>query len=496
MKKFAKFSLFGLIAALAFTACLPIFARKTAPIEADAAVSGPMNLGKATGYTEASDVKYVTSGKYVANWGARDEDCVFLSEYAEDFYTGSYTYQTLSKTSGGTSGSNAPTSTLYKSLQTLMTSKQTYQTSYNATRDLFKYTDCVNSNYTYISSFYSGVRISGTWDGGSTWNREHTWPNSKGDASGNGENDITMLRPTSVSENSSRGNKAYGTTTNSNYYNPNGEGQNVRGDCARILLFVYTRWGNTSSMWGASGVIESLDVLLDWMEEDPVDTWEMGRNDAVQSITGTRNVFVDYPEYAFKLFGRAVPADMVTPSKASRGESVTPPTSEKPEPPVSEEPEVPPTSEKPEPPTSEQPPVSEEPEVPEHNFIDWVQTKAPTETEAGEEYRICTKCNLTETREIPALGAGKCPDGTEHQFSEWVETKAPTETAKGEEYRICTKCYESQTREIPALGGGTNPSTSAGGDESGLGCGATIVTPMFVTLLVAAAGVMLKKKEQ
>ncbi len=437
MKKFIKFSLFTLTAALAFTACLPIFARKTAPIEADAAVSvsGPMNLGKATGYTEASDVKYVTSGKYVANWGARDEDCVFLSKYAQSFYTGSYTYQILSNTSGGTSQSTAPSSALYKSLKTLMSSKQTYETNYQATRPLYRYTDCVNSNDDYISSFYSGVQISGDWDGGATWNREHTWPNSKGDASGNGENDIMMLRPTSVKENSSRGNKAYGQS--SGYYDPNELNQNVRGDCARIVLFVYTRWGNTSSMWGSAGVMESLDVLLNWMEEDPVDTWEMGRNDAVQSITGTRNVFVDYPEYAFQLFGRAVPSDMVTPSGNAKAENDTPIT---PEPPVSEEPEVPPTSEKPEPPTSEQPPVSEDPETCKHDFMDWMVAVEPTKDKEGEETRVCTKCYLLETRKIPALGAKT--------------------------------------------------------DGKSAGCGATVVTPMFVTLLVAAAGVMLKKKEQ
>ena len=60
-------------------------------------------------------------------------------------------------------------------------------------------------------------------------------------------------------------------------------------------------------------MIESKDVLLDWMEADPVDTWEMGRNDSVQSITGTRNVFVDYPELAFTLFNEPVP-QMTTPS--------------------------------------------------------------------------------------------------------------------------------------------------------------------------------------
>ena len=39
----------------------------------------------------------------------------------------------------------------------------------------------------------------------------------------------------------------------------------------------------------------------------------MGRNDSVQSITGVSNVFVDYPEYAWLLFGQEVP-EMVTPS--------------------------------------------------------------------------------------------------------------------------------------------------------------------------------------
>ena len=60
--------------------------------------------------------------------------------------------------------------------------------------------------------------------------------------------------------------------------------------------------------------MESVDVLLEWMEADPVDTWELGRNDSVESITGTRNVFVDYPELGFLLFGAEIPENMATPS--------------------------------------------------------------------------------------------------------------------------------------------------------------------------------------
>ena len=275
-----------------------------------------------TGYTEASDVVYKTTNGYIANWGARGEDCVFLSKYATQYYTGSYTFETLSQKSGGSTQSNASSSELYKALQNMMKSKHDYETSYKGTRDLYCYTDCLRNDIAHISSFYSGKQLNGAWDNGKTWNREHTWPNSKG-LSGNDENDIMMLRPTSVSENSDRGNIAYGES--SKYYDP---GVAVRGDCARIVLYVYTRWGNTQYMWGEGGVMESMSVLLKWMEEDPVDTWEMGRNDAVESITGVRNVFVDYPEYAWLLFGKSVPADVTTPSGGSETEDCTHKTTE------------------------------------------------------------------------------------------------------------------------------------------------------------------------
>ena len=133
------------------------------------------------------------------------------------------------------------------------------------------------------------------------------------------------LRPAVSNINSSRGNKAYGE--GSDYYNPNSVSSgsyNLHGDVARIVLYTYVRWGNTSYMWGSDGVMENKDVLLKWMAEDPVDTWELARNDSVESITGTRNVFVDYPEFAFLLFNESIPEDMGTPSNGT-GSSVVPP---------------------------------------------------------------------------------------------------------------------------------------------------------------------------
>ncbi len=262
------------------------------------------------------------SGQVIKNWGTRGEVATFLSPNAGAFYTGNNTYDILSAYAGGTGVSNAPSSPLYSALQNLMENAHTHETSYNETRDLYQYTDCQNNGNTNngsISCFYSGASLGPAWDGGSTWNREHTWPNSKG-LGGNDENDIMMLRPTASRVNTSRSNKAYGQS--SGYYNPNSASNgslDVRGDVARIFLYVYVRWGNVNgngeySTWGSNGVMESVDVLLDWIEIDPVDTWEMGRNDSVESITGTRNVFVDYPEFAFLLFGEEIPANITTPS--------------------------------------------------------------------------------------------------------------------------------------------------------------------------------------
>ena len=269
--------------------------------------------------TSAAEVNYVYSGQYIYNWGVRGTTATFLSPNAEDFYEENATsYEALSANKGGTGKSDAPSSALYKALQKLMESNHDYINGYSANNNLLKYTDCQNSGGK-ISSFYSGKEIGPGWDSAATWNKEHTWPNSKG-LGGSDEDDIMMIRPTSVNENSSRGNTAYGQS--SGYYNPNKESggkYDLRGDVARIFLYIYVRWGNTGNAWGTGGVMESVEVLLTWMEEDPVDTWELGRNDSVESITGTRNVFVDYPEFAFLLFGEEIPADMSTPSGNAGG---------------------------------------------------------------------------------------------------------------------------------------------------------------------------------
>ncbi len=285
-----------------------------------------------------SEAEYRASSTAVSNWGTRGETATSLTGYAQSYYTGSYTYDKLSDQSS---------STLLSSLRTLMKSTHSYTSSYDDCHYKANITDCEDGNNKVSLIYTSYDATMNQWNG---WNREHIWPKSLGgDSTKGGGADLHHIRPSDSGVNSSRGNKKYGNVDggtakygtdpavgvlgghySSTYFEPL---DNVKGDVARICLYVYVRWG---SDWGATSitkVFQSVDVLLEWCELDPVDTWEMGRNDAVQNIQGNRNVFIDYPELAWLIFGESVPDNMVTPSgEASNGSTggsgggtVTPP---------------------------------------------------------------------------------------------------------------------------------------------------------------------------
>ena len=270
--------------------------------------------------------------------------CTTLSSQAKAYYTGNYTYDVVSKLGGGTANCQTTVdSAMFKRLHTLMDSTLTNRVSYKSLTTHWPKTD---NNIL----FYSDVQDS-------SYNREHVWPKSHGNfyQSGAGS-DLHHLRPTNATVNSTRnhwtfGNvKEHGITHQTQQYDKTGKtvlwynagyrgndclglvevSDNVKGDVARILLYVYTTYGAKgqndnlfmkSSKSGSGNnantgdkIIESLDTLLEWCETDPVDTWEMTRNDEVQNIQHNRNVFIDYPEYAWLLFGQSIPSDMTTPS--------------------------------------------------------------------------------------------------------------------------------------------------------------------------------------
>ena len=286
---------------LIISACLPVFA-----VDATATSTG------------AQPTQY--SSQY--NSGERGVICTTLNGTSADSYYGTtYDYDVLDDYSG---------TTLYGKLQTLMTSTHTYKSTYDDCHYKANRTDCENEDGKVLLIYTSYSATMNEWNG---WNREHVWPKSLGGGTDNdrtGGADLHHIRPSDQVVNSTRNNFRYGYAVNGSakygsnpasgylggylgggYFEPLDE---VKGDVARICLYVHVRWG---SAWGASNitsVFQSIDVLLEWCALDPVDTWEMGRNEVIQDIQGNRNVFIDYPELAWLLFDREIPTDMTTPS--------------------------------------------------------------------------------------------------------------------------------------------------------------------------------------
>ena len=257
------------------------------------------------------------AASYSYNSGKRGQVCTSLTSAAQAYWTGSYSYASLSAMSG-------------ESLRTTLRSKITSNRStvgYNGLKTYFPYTDCYQGDSSKVLLFYASIPTSSSWDGNANWNREHMWPDSLG---GNAmEGDLHSMRPTDPKANSTRGNKKYGyanggkecyTFDNSyhaatlagyygTYYEPL---DSAKGDCARVILYDYVV---TSSMSSPTVAFSDIQTMLDWCALDPVDTYEMQRNDICEQIEGCRNPFVDYPELAWKLFsGYTMPTNMQTPS--------------------------------------------------------------------------------------------------------------------------------------------------------------------------------------
>ena len=264
---------------------------------------------------------------------------VELSSQALSYYTGNYTWAKLSALEGGGASCLDMDSDLFDALHTLMSDTMTKSISYNSLTSHWPTTD---DNMLFYSDFES-----------TSYNREHVWPKSHASfEEKNGGCDLHHLRPTNSTINSTRSNYTFGNVKekvsgyktkenggqtvlwySSSYSSSGGDGlvevrDNIKGDVARILLYVYVRWEepnlfekDTSPTVGPNDnkndglkVIEDLETLLEWCEIDPVDQWEMTRNDLTQNVQGNRNVFIDYPEFAWLLFGEDVPSGYNTPS--------------------------------------------------------------------------------------------------------------------------------------------------------------------------------------
>lgn len=205
------------------------------------------------------------------------------------------------------------------------------QLSYSEVWDALKETDQDPNNPNYVILLYSGESRSKDRNGGNVgdWNREHVWAKSHGNfgtSKGPGT-DIHHLRPTDVQVNSARGNLDFdygGSTvkgcdgclkTSNSWEPPN----HVKGDVARMLFYMATRYEagdrvdlelNELLNNGSNPYHGKLSVLLEWHAMDPVDEFEMNRNNVIEQWQGNRNPFIDHPEWVESIWKNAGSADL------------------------------------------------------------------------------------------------------------------------------------------------------------------------------------------
>ncbi|BCR35463.1 endonuclease I family protein [Mariniplasma anaerobium] len=187
---------------------------------------------------------------------------------------------------------------LLLSLRTIINSNTT-MTSYEDATTMLAATDVDPNNSNNLILVYLGTSVDSTWDSGTTWNREHVWPQSLLGVTASGTNaasDLHNLKPANPSTNSSRGNKYFDNTTTSESYAPRDE---VKGDIARILFYMEVMYDIYNLINGTPEVYQMamLDTLVAWHDFDPVDTFESHRNDTIFGFQGNRNPFIDYPDF-------------------------------------------------------------------------------------------------------------------------------------------------------------------------------------------------------
>ena len=186
------------------------------------------------------------------------------------------------------------------------------------------YSDVPNGTPPYQYNFSDNC---GNYSGeGDCYNREHLWAQSWTNNDGTHKTDLNHVLPTDGFVNGKRSNYAFGEVRNATWTSRNGSklgssavsGFNgtvfepideYKGDIARALMYVSVRYYTEDSSWDNSdmttkSVIKdwAMTMLLRWHEEDPVSQKEINRNNAVYNIQHNRNPFVDYPEFANKIW--------------------------------------------------------------------------------------------------------------------------------------------------------------------------------------------------
>lgn len=216
-----------------------------------------------------------------------------------------------------------------------------YSSSSTDTWDILKQSDKDTINPENVILIYSGWTMNAAleFNNEKGWNREHVWAKSHGgfDTDPGPGTDAHHLRPSDISVNAARGNKDFddggslyvdadGATTCRTDNDSWQARDEVKGDIARMLFYMAVRYEgtngeldlelvdqvNTSSLTSSGkGYHGKLSTLLEWHKADPVDSFEMNRNNVIYSFQENRNPFIDHPEFVSKIWETSTSANIV-----------------------------------------------------------------------------------------------------------------------------------------------------------------------------------------
>lgn len=190
--------------------------------------------------------------------------------------------------------------------------------SYKEVRAYLELSDLSLSNKNMLYMIYDSQRVN-VVKGGSLWEVEHVWPNSKLGVEEikrdqkNIASDLHNLRAITALTQDDRSNYFYSKGSGTNHLTDDGgfyPGDDHKGDVARILLYMSVMYDeliltddlecllDDSTAFTPEGAKMGLMALLvKWHKEDPVDRFEKDRNEIIFGIQGNRNPFIDMPEY-------------------------------------------------------------------------------------------------------------------------------------------------------------------------------------------------------
>ena len=214
----------------------------------------------------------------------------------------------------------------------------TYTSTNTDVWDILKETDRDPDNADNVILLYTGwsVNAAQEYNSGAGWSREHVWAKSHGDfgTTRGAGTDVHSLRPCDISVNSARGNDDFdnGGTEYIDGGGPTGcyttpltwePRDAVKGDVARMIFYMATRYEGDSdeldleivdyipSSPSGEALHGLCSTLIQWHEDDPVDAWEINRNDIIFSdYQGNRNPFIDHPEFVTQIWSITAPQDL------------------------------------------------------------------------------------------------------------------------------------------------------------------------------------------